>query len=364
MSVVRRAAGWPQRQLARRVTPLLRRVALQARSGSADPAGVGPLLVVGPLEWSLASHDPTYASTIRTVLEGTRFRLVDTSHKRNQVIDLGRLARQAFGPDADPIVFFLMGPWLGNAGNRLVNHAGLRKLYDIQDQMVDKQVNVILRPHGFRGALHRFEGAETDRLRALTEPLGVRHYYWPYYVDPRQHRDWGLPKVYDVCLYGTLNAGTYPLRVRVHRLLTERPGPLRVRIVRRDEGISGRRLSRIINQSWLTFADTTVVDRFLSRFVEIPLSGSCIVGSVPSRHRDFFSGRVVEIEDDMSDDQILSVIHAALGDPDRLARMTRALRADVLRRYTTTQGRADFWAILRDFAGSAIERQRRGPAAP
>ena len=100
------------------------------------------------------------------------------------------------------------------------------------------------------------------------------------------------------------------------------------------------------------------MDRFLARFVEIPLSGSCLVGSVPTRHRDFFSGRVVELDIGMSDEAILGAIRAALADRDRLSRMTRSLRADMLQRYTLERGREAFWAILRDFAGTAV---RGGP---
>ena len=255
-------------------------------------------------------------------------------------------------------------PWLGNRGNRLVNHQALRKLLDIEDQKVDKQFNVILRPHGFQGVLYRYESDEMDRLRTLTAPLGVRHYYWPHHVDPDEHRDWALPKVHDICLYGTLHPQTYPLRDRVHRLLTERPGELRVRIVRRDEGIEGPALSRVINQSWLTFADTTgTMDRLLARFVEIPASGSCIVGSIPTRHRDLFRGRVVELDIGMSDEAILGAIHAALADRDRLSRMTASLRADVLQRYALERSRDTFWAILGEFARIAGRGSEPGTMA-
>src|SRR5262249_39805427 len=89
-NLAKRAVRWQLRRLARRVTPLLRRVGLQARSGTAYPGGVGPLLVVGPFEWVVGSPYRTYVRMVETVLEGTAFRLVDTSHKRGQVIDLDR----------------------------------------------------------------------------------------------------------------------------------------------------------------------------------------------------------------------------------------------------------------------------------
>ena len=110
MSTLRRAMTWPFRRAARRVTPFLRRVALQARAGTADPGGVGPVLVVGPFEWIPYR---TYLRMVETVFEGTRFHLVDTTHKQGQVIDLGRLAQRAFGRLADPVVFFLAGPVAG-----------------------------------------------------------------------------------------------------------------------------------------------------------------------------------------------------------------------------------------------------------
>jgi hypothetical protein len=327
-----------------------------AGRGPGDPA-VGPLLVVGGWRRLAERHSQYYPRTIEHVLQGTRFHLLDTSSWRGRTIDLDAAAGRAFGPGSDPVVFFLAGRWPGRDGNRFVNHDRLRKILDIQDQKVQTQLQRILLPNRFDAFLYRYQGAEMDRLRAATAPLGVRSYYWPHYLDFREHRDWGLPKAWDLCLYGTVHPGTYPLRHRLRALL-EAQTRFRVRIVRREEGLEGQALSRVINQSRLTVADTVGVhDRFITKYLEIPFSGSCILGNVPTRHRDLFGGRVVEVDAAMSDDEILATIERALADPARLARMAAELRDALAARYLRDRGRADFWAHLRDFARNVPARR-------
>jgi hypothetical protein len=347
----------------RRVSAFYRRTALQARSRSSAPAGTGPLLVVGPFEKWVQSPYWMTVRMIESVLSDTCFRLVDTTRMRHRELDLGRTAERAFGRDADPTVLFLGGGWLGDAGNTLVNHEGLRKLLDIQDVNLGRHLDVILRAHHFQGFLHRYRNHDADRLCAEASSDQIRGYYWPHYIDPEEHRDRGLAKVHDVCFYGAFHPHVYPLRARLRSLLEREPEGLRVRTVRLEEGLRGARLSKVINQSWLTVADRVGGhDRFVAKYVEIPFSGSCILGDVPTRHRDLFDGRVVEVDLQMSDRTILDTIKGALADRDRLTRMIQALRADMLPRYTLERGRADFWAIMRDFAGLR-SRGSKGAAA-
>lgn len=325
---------------------------------------MGPLLVVGGWRRLAGRHSQHYPRTIEHVLRGTAFHLVDTSSWRDRAIDLEAAARAAFGPDGDPIVFFLGGWWLGGAGNRLVNHEALRKVLDIGDQKLQTQLHRILLPYRFDGFLYRYQGAEMDRLQTVTAPLGIRSYHWPHFLDFREHRDRGLPKAWDVCLYGTVHPGTYPFRHRLRELLG-RQARFRVRLVPREEGLEGRRLSRVINQSWLTVADTVGShDRFITKYLEIPFSGSCILGNVPSRHRDLFAGRIVEIDPSMTDEAILETIARALAEPARLARMTAELRVLLATRYHRDRGRAAFWAHLRDFATSVPSRRRASGPDP
>lgn len=338
----------PVRRWPARLVAAYRRLALQSSARPGQPGGVGPLLVIGP--YARLAVRPI-GRMLESALRGTHFHLLDTSHMQNREIDVRRVAERAFGEGADPIVFFHAGQWLGKTGNRLVNHEGLRKLLEINDQRA--QFRVILQPHGFHGFLYRYLGEETDRLLAMTMPLGMRGYYYPFYLDAEQHRDWGLPKSYDVCFYGTVHPKTYPLRTRLRALLAGGPRGLRVRIVSPAEGLRGARLSRVVNRSWLTVADTVGVhDRFVAKYVEIPLSASCILGNAPTRHRDLFAGRMVEVDPRMSDAEILDVVERSLADRDRLIRMTQALRAEMLARYTLDRGREAFWAILRDFAAA------------
>src|SRR5436305_13106294 len=88
----------------------------------------------------------------------------------------------------------------------------------------------------------------------------VRFVWTPSGVDTTRFRDYGLPKVYDVLLYGVLEPDIYPFRTRLFKLLPTISG-LRVRQIEHpgyystgestaNEAVTGVQLAQILNQSW------------------------------------------------------------------------------------------------------------------
>ena len=80
-------------------------------------------------------------------------------------------------------------------------------------------------------------------------------------------------------------------------------------------------LSKLINQSYLTIVCSTIADVMVFKHLEIPASKSVILGSYPSDYKQLFDGNIIEVNEFMSDDEILSIIDDALKNKDKLVEM-------------------------------------------
>jgi len=291
------------------------------------------------------------------ILSSYRYFILDVSHIKNSTINLDSYLEEYFN-NKNAIIFFPNGAWLGNNGNKLLGGEGVKKILDIEDQKVDKQYNEMIVPTGIDHILYRYDTRSMDSLKQLTEDMGVRFYHWPNYINKDVFKDWGLEKKYDICFWGTSNSDSYPFRERVKNLIKENLGNYNVRIIQRTENIKGEELSRIINQSWLTFADnvTHEHDRFVRKYLEIPFSRSCILGNYPSRHKSLFEGKIVYIDDYMNDSEIKAAIDEALKNKDKLIKNTGELGAILTDKYNLDQGEKLFHEYL-DSIARDVDRQ-------
>jgi len=171
------------------------------------------------------------------------------------------------------------------------------------------------------------------------------------YINTTLFCDWGLPKKYDILLYGMCfgpklskdqhNTCTddyfnsrgifpypdeydfYPLRKRLFNLLLTQTRFTVCHIPQTPQGgnncpIRTSELSKLINQSYLTVATPSIIGKAMTKYWEILASGSIVLGEVPVDYQDELSNWVVKVDIDMSDDQILDIIANQLKDKDRL----------------------------------------------
>jgi hypothetical protein len=71
-------------------------------------------------------------------------------------------------------------------------------------------------------------------------------------------------------------------------------------------------LSKLINQSYLTIVCSTIADVMVFKHLEIPASKSVILGSYPTDYKELFEGNIVEVNEFMTDDEIINIIDQAL----------------------------------------------------
>jgi hypothetical protein len=176
---------------------------------------------------------------------------------------------------------------------------------------------------------------DCDGLTQLRKRLpSVRKaYVIPHHIDTELYKDRGLPKIYDVLFYGNTNAERYPFRNRLRRLLAG--SRLKVRIIEHpgahvfDEERCSEELARMINQSEISIATPSAGDYLVAKYFEISAAGSVVAGKMATQGRPIWKQNYVQLEEDMSDVEILDRLSAALKDKDSLQRK-RALMGQVV----------------------------------
>ena len=167
------------------------------------------------------------------------------------------------------------------------------------------------------------------------------------FVNTNIYQDYNLPKKYDILLYGTRNfnynyknekiitiqnwikkyesinntvinnkINFYPLRQKLENILNNIKNKYNILILPEgtycNSNIVNEELSKLINQSYLTIACSSIADVLLHKHLEISASKSVILGSYPSEYKDLFDGNIIEVSEFMPDDEILSIIDNAL----------------------------------------------------
>lgn len=152
-----------------------------------------------------------------------------------------------------------------------------------------------------------------------------------HFIDDQIFKDYQLEKKYDVLLYGYLDT-CYPFRTRMAKLLSNCTD-LQIKIIEHPgykslEGkktIIGKDLAKEINQSWLTFCSRSSYDLMLKKYLETAMSGSMVLGNIPTDYQGLLTDKIIKIDENMSDDQIISVIKEALSNKNQLQEKIKAL---------------------------------------
>ena len=308
------------------------------------------LLLVGPLSEKL-HHKILYTNLVRYVTNKFRKFEYDTTNLSNKIIDIKKIVdknknNNTFLKTNETIIFFIAGAWLGNKNNKIINHDEYYKLYDIFDQKIDKQLNVILKPNKFNGFLYRYKGIEMDTLIKLTPKMS--HYYWPPYCDSSKFKNWDNEKIYDILFYGSYN-GNYPLRMKLLNIVINlsKKKLINFRLIHQHENFIEEKLSNEINKSWLCITTKTGKhDRFLTKYQEIPFSFSCILGNIPTKYRDLLENNIIEVDDNMSDLQIENIILKTLKNKKEILAKTDRLHKKLKSILSYENGKKDFEEII------------------
>ena len=202
---------------------------------------------------------------------------------------------------------------------------------------------------------------DCDGLTQLRKRLpSVRKaYVIPHHINTELYKDRGLPKIYDVLLYGNTNPERYPFRNRLQRLLAN--SHLKVRIIEHpgahvfDEERCSEGLARIINQSEISIATPAAGEYLVAKYFEISAAGSVVAGKMPTQGQHIWKEHYVQLEEDMSDAEILGRLTAALKDRDSLQRKREVMGQLVRQEYSLDRYVERLTAVLKEINGSPAD---------
>lgn len=160
----------------------------------------------------------------------------------------------------------------------------------------------------------------------------------PHLIDLTIFKNYGLEKIYDILYYGVDYRQSYPFRNRLRKLLSsDQCAGLKIRIIDRKEKIDGAELSKYINQSWLTTATPSRFNYMVKKYFEIPGSYSVVLGSMPNQGLAIYGDNYIHIDETMSDEMIVGIIHKALQNKKNLLEKTEKMYHLMHQNYNISQ---------------------------
>jgi hypothetical protein len=160
----------------------------------------------------------------------------------------------------------------------------------------------------------------------------IRFEYVPHSAEKTIFKEYTeIKKDWDVLLVGALGYTSkvgqhYPIRDRMASLLHKFPKKYRVNRYNRPPGRSEKayenasaiEFAKVINSTRICITDSGAPKSRFGKYVEIPMCGTVIAGDIPNDDSENFRRFVIEINNDMSDEQIISKITECLDDLERL----------------------------------------------
>jgi hypothetical protein len=156
----------------------------------------------------------------------------------------------------------------------------------------------------------------------LNKTLNNLCYYFPHMLfDPNIHKNYNLEKKYDILLFGKTISKIYPFRNRLYHLLNKNANKFNIKIIgyNKKNIISGIGLYKLISQSWLCVATSSINNLALSKYFEIGLCGSVVIGDCPYfDETNIIENNMVNIDMHMTDEQIINTIEISLLNKEQL----------------------------------------------
>lgn len=313
-------------------------------SGSARPHL--RILVVAPRAWYLQLMDGMNAHILSLLEADGRFKVVDVLGPDNEVF--GALSTK----DHDAVLVHFNPKTLGRTGlfRRLADpatpspflpHAVVAmQIEDAQETLGSPEKDAIWRRYKHLCISYYDTDPIKEKYKDLTLHLIPHHrdrtVFHPGHPDPVPIQD----RPIDILIYGDMWPPAYPFRLRVKNLLLKE-GPARgwhIQYVNfpgwtlqgrsRDQLIQGTRLADLLRRSKMALTTDSVLHYMVAKYVEIPLCGAVMLGTLPPMAHKFYSPHehIALIDRSMSDEQILQVIQSHLADQPKLQKMADGAR--------------------------------------
>ena len=163
-------------------------------------------------------------------------------------------------------------------------------------------------------------------LEIYKNSINRKFLYIPHHANPEIFYNQYLEKDIDILIAGIIKEKNYPLKYRITNLVKKYLQTYNVYILKHpgyniNDAYSDKiqkEFAYYINRSKLVITCTSSYNYRLGKYVEIPMCGGVILGDIPYEEQDDFRKFVIEVNMEMSDDEILQKIRDALDNRELL----------------------------------------------
>lgn len=168
-----------------------------------------------------------------------------------------------------------------------------------------------------------FNNSEAKLIRRLTNQC--KHYHLPHHIntdifkihDQNKYNN----KDIDILLFGSNHPRHYPFRNRLFDLILKNKDKFNIYYIPYDSSNFNPDhceigLSKLLNRSKISVATKSRYDYLVGKYFEISSSGCLIAGDIPTDGYDLFKNNILELNNSMGDDEILSKITNCLNNYD------------------------------------------------
>jgi len=186
-----------------------------------------------------------------------------------------------------------------------------------------------------------YSNTEARLIRKLTP--GVKHLHLMHHIDTSifKHNS-TIEKKYDILLFGAVHPTHYPFRKRLFDLILQNRDLFNVYYVEKpelfDPSICEMGLANLINESKICIATKSRYDYLVGKYFEISMCKSLIAGNIPTDGLAIFKNKIVELNEQMSNEEIISELLSALENYS-----TYVSRIDALYDYSNLNHGLDFF---------------------
>tara|TARA_R100000005_G_scaffold96462_1_gene83583 strand:- start:4001 stop:4897 length:897 start_codon:yes stop_codon:yes gene_type:complete len=171
--------------------------------------------------------------------------------------------------------------------------------------------------------------------KTLQKDIPGKVHVLTHHINKAILKDYGLPKIYDVLLFGTVNEA-YPFRRKLHSIIKNIPN-LKIKVVSKEQNIYGKDIAKLINQSWLTVSTKSKYNYLVCKYFEISAGKSVVLGNMAQFGHDIWNKNFIHVNENMDTTEIISIIQNALNDKDNLMSISNNMYDKIRSEYSTIE---------------------------
>jgi len=186
----------------------------------------------------------------------------------------------------------------------------------------------------------------------LFKSVNKNIYYYNHYINTNIYKNYNLPKIYDIIIYGNIMNRFYPFRFRLYHLLKQNQHKFNIKFVEfpsmnnpNINPVINIELAQLINQSYICICTTSKFNMLLKKYIETACCDSMICGNIPTDYNHIFTNNIIEIKPTFTNTQIIQILTNELKNKSSLKNKSVEFGNTVRGLYNFEKGYSDLMDI-------------------